>query len=268
MTGTEIDIGWIELFASTSLMLVAAVVSLRLRLGVTKSIVISTIRGFLQLFAMALVLVYLFQYQSWWLVGIVLICMTVFATQIATSRVKGVVVGIWPSVYATLLVSGILMALITVEGVIKPDPWFSARQLVPITGMSLGNSATAAAIAIERLFSDLDFRQGEILALTAMGATPREAAMPSLKRAIVAGITPSLASLSAAGIVQIPGTMSGQILSGADPIMAAKYQILVLMLASAATTVAMVIMCFHVYKKRFSAEGYFLEPGIRQNSIR
>ena len=78
-------------------------------------------------------------------------------------------------------------------------------------------------------------------------------------------MTPTLAQLSAAGIVQIPGMMSGQILAGADPIIAAKYQIVVLLMVSAATTLSIVVMCFLAYKKRFSAEGYFLDPALRDD---
>ena len=84
--------------------------------------------------------------------------------------------------------------------------------------------------------------------------------------AVGAGMTPLLAQLSAAGIVQIPGMMSGQILAGADPVIAAKYQIVVLLMISAATTLSVVIICFLAYKKRFSAEGYYLSPALRDDA--
>ena len=69
-----------------------------------------------------------------------------------------------------------------------------------------------------------------------------------------------------AGIVQIPGMMSGQILAGADPVIAAKYQIVVLLMISAATTLSVVIICFLAYKKRFSTEGYYLSPALRDDA--
>ena len=102
--------------------------------------------------------------------------------------------------------------------------------------------------------------------MVALGATPREAAFPSIKAAVGAGMTPLLAQLSAAGIVQIPGMMSGQILAGADPVIAAKYQIVVLLMISAATTLSVVIICFLAYKKRFSVEGYYLSPALRDDA--
>ncbi len=136
-------------------------------------------------------------------------------------------------------------------------------QLVPISGMILGNTLAAAAVATDRLFASMDSRANEIYMIVALGATPREAAFPSIKAAVGAGMTPLLAQLSAAGIVQIPGMMSGQILAGADPVIAAKYQIVVLLMISAATTLSVVIICFLAYKKRFSAEGYYLSPALR-----
>ena len=84
--------------------------------------------------------------------------------------------------------------------------------------------------------------------------------------AIGAGMTPILASMSAAGIVTIPGMMSGQLLAGADPLAAAKYQIVVMLMLSAANTVAIVMACYLTYRKRFSASGYYVDKGIRDDN--
>ena len=263
MEGGVIDIGTVELFAASALMLVAGVVSWRLALGQERSIAIATVRAFVQLLATGFLLVYLFRYQSWWLVLAVLLAMALCATQIAASRVKQKVRGLHLPIFATLLSSSMVIAFVVVEGVIQPDPWYSARQLVPIAGMALGNTMSATAVAIDRLFADLDSRSDEMFTLVALGATPREAAFPSIKAAVGAGILPTLATMCAAGIVQIPGMMSGQILAGADPVVAAKYQIVVLLMMSAATTLAIVLICFLTFRRRFSREGYYLDAGIR-----
>lgn len=263
MEGGVIDIGYPQLFAASALMLVAGIVSWKLELGQEKSIAVAAVRAFVQLLAMGFLLVYLFRYQSWWLVSLVLLAMALCAAQIAVSRVKHRASGLWLPVFATLLASSMTIAFIVVEGVIQPDPWYSARQLVPIAGMALGNTMSATAVAIDRLFADLDGRSDEMFALVALGATPREAAFPSIKAAVGAGILPTLATMCAAGIVQIPGMMSGQILAGADPVVAAKYQIVVLLMMSAATTLAIVMISLLTFRKRFSKEGYFLDAGLR-----
>lgn len=266
MSGGVVDIGFVELFAAGALMLVAGLVSWKLELGQTKRIAVSGVRAFVQLLAMGFLLSYLFQYQTWWLVLLVLAVMVVAATQIAASRVKSTVRGLAPAVFASLFVSSMAVAFVVVEGVVHADPWYNARQLVPLAGMIIGNAMAATAVAIDRLFSDMDARANEMFSLVALGATPREAANPSLKAAIGAGMTPVLANMSAAGIVTIPGMMSGQILAGADPVLAAKYQIVVMLMLSAANTIAIVLACFLTYRKRFARDGYYLDEGIRPDN--
>lgn len=258
-----VDIGYLELFCAAGLLLVAGIVSWKLSLGQGKDIAVAGIRAFIQLLAMGLLLIYLFQYQSWWLVLLVLLAMGLSATQIAIGRVKHKVSGLWPNVFLSIFVSSMIIAFIVVDGVIQAEPWYSARQLVPISGMMLGNTMSATAVAIDRLFSDMDSRSDEIFSFIALGATPREAALPSIKAAVAAGIMPTLATMCGAGVVQIPGMMSGQILAGADPLIAAKYQIVVLLMLSAATTLAIVTICFLSFRKRFSKEGFYLDPGLR-----
>lgn len=266
MTGGVVDIGYLELIAAAALMLIAGFISFKLELGQTKRIVVSTIRCFLQLLAVGFVLTYLFEYQTWWIVLLVLVLMIVAATQIATSRIKGKnsIPGLIPLVFVSILVSSVSIGFIVVELIIHADPWYNAQQVVPIFGMIVGNVMSSSAVALDRLLADMDAREDEMFTFVALGATPREAALPSLKAAIGAGMTPVLASMSAAGIVTIPGMMSGQILAGADPLLAAKYQIVVLLMMSAATTLAIVLICFLSYRKRFSPQGYYLNRGIRQ----
>ena len=258
MSGGVVDIGYVELFSASALMLVAGLVSWKLELGQTRRIVVSSVRCFMQLLAAGFLLTYLFEFQIWWLVALVLAAM-----QIAVSRVKSRIPGLVPSVFVSLFVSSLVVGFIVVEGVVHADPWFNARQVVPIVGMIMGNAMAAVAVAIDRLFSDLDARASEMFSLTALGATPREAAAPSLKAAIGAGMTPVLANMSAAGIVTFPGMMTGQLLAGADPLSAAKYQIVVMLMLSAANTVAIVTACYMTYRKRFAPDGYYLDEGIR-----
>ena len=262
--GGVVEIGYVELCAASALMLVAGIVSWKLELGQTKRILVSTVRAFIQLLAAGVLLMYLFQYQTWWLMLLVLVGMVLAATQIATSRVKSQVKGLWPAVFASLFLSSVTIALVVVEGVIHAEPWYNARQLVLIASMMIGNAMSAIAVAIDRLFADMDSRSDEIFSLLALGATPKEAAFPSIKAAVGAGMTPVLSSMCAAGLVTFPGMMTGQMLAGADPILAAKYQIVVLLMLSAANTLAILLACFLVYKRRFSDQDFYLDKGLRE----
>ena len=88
MTESVVDIGYIELFAASALMLVAGLVSWKLELGQTRRIVVSSVRCFVQLLAAGFLLTYLFEFQTWWLVLLVLAAMVIADTQIATALVK------------------------------------------------------------------------------------------------------------------------------------------------------------------------------------
>lgn len=88
MTGGVVNIGYVELVGASLLMLVAGIVSWRMGLGQSRRIAVSTVRAFLQLLAMGLLLGYLFKYQTWWLVCLVLLGMCIAATQIATGPAR------------------------------------------------------------------------------------------------------------------------------------------------------------------------------------
>jgi putative ABC transport system permease protein len=258
-----VDIGYLELAAASLLMVIAGLVSYVLELGQLKNILISLVRCFIQLLAAGFILRLLFDWQTWWLVLLLLLFMLFAATQIATSRIKNKIPGLYMGVFLSLSISSLAVGFLVVEAIIHADPWYNARQLIPIAGMVIGNAMSAIAVATDRLFYDLDARADEMFSLIALGATRREAAFASLKSAIGAGMLPILATMSAAGVVTIPGMMSGQILAGADPFMAAKYQIVVILMLSAANTMAIVMACFYSYRKRFSSTGYYLDKGIR-----
>lgn len=104
MTGGVVNIGYVELVGASLLMLVAGIVSWRMGLGQSRRIAVSTVRAFLQLLAMGLLLGYLFKYQTWWLVCLVLLGMCVAATQIATGRTNKVVRGLWADVFLSITV--------------------------------------------------------------------------------------------------------------------------------------------------------------------
>jgi putative ABC transport system permease protein len=84
-----------------------------------------------------------------------------------------------------------------------------------------------------------------------------------VRAAVRAGVIPTIASMAAVGIVFIPGMMTGQILAGVDPLTAAPYQIVVMLMVSAATALGAVSAVLLSYRRRFSAEGVYLEKGRR-----
>ena len=111
---------------------------------------------------------------------------------------------------------------------------------------------TAISISLERLFSDLKARRAEVEMKLALGAEYREASQDILRGAIKAAMIPSINSLMAVGLVSLPGMMTGQILSGTDPLIAIRYQIVVMLMLVASTAIGAVIVTGLVRRRCFS----------------
>jgi putative ABC transport system permease protein len=135
----------------------------------------------------------------------------------------------------TLLLVGGLATLYAVAVVIGPQPWYAPRYVLPILGMVLGNTLTSVSLALQTLTDGAERERAAIEARIALGATRFEAFASVLRRAIRTAITPLLNTMSVAGIVTLPGMMTGQILAGADPSEAARYQIMIMFVLTGAS---------------------------------
>ncbi len=264
LAGGVVAIGWPQLLLASGFVLVTGAIALWMQLGVSKDLAIATVRTYVQLLALGLVLRWAFAADRWWWVVGILAIMTVAAARIILKRAPDAPSGLFLAAVTSMAVTGITVTFAVTGLVIGADPWYSPRYVIPIAGMVLGNSMTGIALSLERVFADLDSRKDEIRAMTALGATPWEAAHPSVRAALRAGLIPAINSMAAAGIVFIPGMMTGQILAGADPLEATKYQIVVMLMVAAAEIVGAALAVLMSYRRRFSADGVYLERGFRE----
>jgi putative ABC transport system permease protein len=264
--GGVIPIGWQGLALATLFVVFVGVISIRMSLGITKDLAIATVRTYLQLLALGFVLRWVFAIQSPWLVVGIILLMVLAAAQIILKRSPDAPKGIFGSAFVAMALTGFIVTFSVTGVIVQVEPWYLPQYVIPLAGMVLGNSMTGIALAIERVFSDFDAREDEILALVALGATPWEASHGSIRDALRAGLIPTINSMAAAGIVFIPGMMSGQILAGADPVTATGYQIVVMLMVAAATAMGSVIALLLTYHRRFTADGVFLEKGYRRDN--
>jgi len=177
-----LDVTWPALAMAAVLVLVAVAVSRWQRLGLERGFVVGAVRAFVQLVAVGYILVYVFASARWWLVLLVLTVMLVSATATATRRRRGqsTAVGerraLWGiSGTAMLLGSGLTLAYVT-QVVLHVRPWYDPRYIIPLFGMIVGNAMNGAALAAERLASEMESRRGEVEAYLALGAMPARAA--------------------------------------------------------------------------------------------
>lgn len=261
--GGVIAIGPWQLAIATGLVVVVAVISLRLALGIERDLVVATVRTYIQLILLGLVLRWVFRIDSPWLVLAILGVMMVAAATTIVKRAPDAPPGILGSSMLSMLLTGFTVTFAVTGLIVQVEPWYRAQYVIPIAGMVLGNSMNGVALALERTFADLDSHSEEILSLIALGATPWEAAGDTVRVAIRAGLIPTINSMAAAGLVFIPGMMTGQVLAGADPLRAAYYQIVVMLMVSAATALGSVLAVLLSYRRRFTADGVYLEKGYR-----
>ena len=258
-----IAIGWPQLLLATGFVVFVGAISLKLALGFTKDLAIATVRTYLQLIALGFVLRWVFGVQSPWLTVGLLLLMVLMAARIIIKQSPDAPAGIFGSSAVAMALTGFIVTFAVTGLVVQVDPWYEPRYVIPLAGMVIGNSMNGIALALERVFADLDARADEILAISALGASPWEIVYPSARSALRAGLMPTINSMAAAGIVFIPGMMSGQILAGADPVTATGYQIVVMLMVSAATALGSVTAVMLTFRKRFTSDDIFLEKGFR-----
>ena len=265
MDASVIPISNQQLAFSVLLVVTTAAVSAALQLGLLRPLLVGTVRTFLQLTLIGYALAFIFQWNNPWFILLLTGLMTAVATRTATRRVGGTKT---PHVvtFLSLFASSLLVSLMVVGLIIRPDPWYDARVAIPIFGMILGNAMNGAALVLQTLFSAVRARAHEVDGLLAFGATPWEAIREPVREAVRAGMTPTINAMMVVGVVSLPGMMTGQILGGVDPRVAVRYQIVVMLMLSAAVALACLLLVLVVYRRMFTADGA-LAPDWRKSQL-
>ncbi|RTL68357.1 MAG: iron export ABC transporter permease subunit FetB [Hyphomicrobiales bacterium] len=236
MTGAE-PISWIDMSLAALLLAINAGISLAFGMRLERSLAIAAVRMVLQLSAVGFVLKIVFaQTSPLWtaLVGIIMALVAGFELiSRQDKRLRTLVTFGLGS--GTLLLVGALGTLYTTAIVIGPTPWYAPRYVLPILGMVLGNALTSASLVLQTLNDAAERDRGVIENRLSLGATRFTAFATILARALKTAMTPLLNSMSVTGVVALPGMMTGQILAGADPSGAARYQIVIMFVLAGAS---------------------------------
>lgn len=237
-----IELGPLQLGIATLLIVAAGVVSLALRLGVEKRLAVATLRTVIQLGLLGLILERVFAIRNPWLVVGLLVLMTVFAAREAVSRASRRYRGILADAWLTMAATCFLVGGIVTQVVVGVEPWYDPQYVIPLLGMILGNSLTGISLCLDRFMDHLETRSAEVELRIAYGASRREALAAPLKDAVRTGMIPIINSMAAAGIVSLPGMMTGQILAGSPPMQAVAYQIVVMFMIAAAVALGAMLV--------------------------
>ena len=251
MNAAYLVIEWPQLALSALFLLVAGALSWRYRLGLEKDLAVGGLRCVVQLMVMGYLLHIIFGLQSAVLVVLMLLIMGTFATRIVGGRVKERSVPFfWPTFWA-MQGSFFLVTIIVSRGIIGAEPWWQPQYVIPIGGMVAGNAMNSLALALDRFLADLTRRRNEVELRLCLGANPEEASRDIFRDALRTGMIPSINSLMGVGLVALPGMMTGQILAGASPEDAVRYQVVVMLMLVATTALVSFIALTLVRRRCF-----------------
>ena len=214
--------------ALASLLMVALLIAARLsHVSLLKKGLIAAARSAIQLLAVGMVLDRVFSIDRVLFVFGILAIMVVVAGLTADSQIKRLVGRLWLLLCA-ILASVTLAIMLYVTRVVLNLPELSARYVIPLGGIVLGNAMTAATLAANRYFEHLSEGRARVETALSLGASPAQADLPAFTSAFMTAVTPVLNAMMIVGIVKLPGIMSGQMLGGSQPWTAAQYQLVVM----------------------------------------
>ena len=179
----------------------------------TKTTVYAVVRMLIQLLLIGYVLTYIFEAKHAGIITGMLTIMLLAASWIALRPLQQKEPHVYAKVLGAILVGGVPILVLVTQIVLDVQPWFLPRYVVPLAGMIFASCMNTVSLAAERFEAERDRASSYVEA--------RNAAFHS-------SLIPITNSLLAVGLVSLPGMMTGQILSGVSPVIAAKYQIVVM----------------------------------------
>ncbi len=250
-----IHLSMADLGLAALLVLLLAALSFVLRLQLQRQILISAARTTIQLLLIGLVLKSLFASSSPLWITLMALVMLAVAGREVMQRQKRPFRGAWGYGLGTLsmFVSSFATTVFALQVVIGTEPWYLPQYSIPLLGMMLGNTMNGVALALDRLTSSAWQQRAVIETRLTLGQDWREAIADISRDSLRTGMLPIINAMAAAGIVSLPGMMTGQILSGTPPLEAVKYQILIMFMIAAGTGFASVIATWLGARRLFDA---------------
>lgn len=224
-----------QLAATALLVLVGAGLSLLLQIGIARPLLVAAVRTVVQLLLVGLVLRTLFANEHPALTLLVMLAMLAAAARETFSRqdrrfagASGIALAGLPIAMASILVTSYALATMRTQNALAP------QVAIPLFGIVLGNAMSSASVTLNTFTTALVRDRAAVEAQLALGATRFEALKPIQRSAARNGMIPIVNQMAAAGVITLPGMMTGQILAGMAPVEAAKYQVFVLFLLAGA----------------------------------
>jgi putative ABC transport system permease protein len=232
-----INLAYFDLALAAILVFLLGVSSIYLQLGIAKTLAIAALRTTVQLLLIGLILKILFANSNPYFMALIALVMLTVASREVLARQQRRFKGWWSFAIggSSMFLSAFSVALLALTLIITADPWYAPQYAIPLLGMLLGNTMNGVSLGLERLTTSAWQMREVIDQRLALGQTRQKALSEIRKESIRAGMIPIMNAMATAGLVNLPGMMTGQIIAGAAPQQAVKYQILIMFLIAAGT---------------------------------
>jgi len=222
----------LDLSIAALLVLALALTARRTYPDLARQLLIAAARTAIQLTLVGLVLKTLFANVSLLWVALMAVVMLALAGREVMARQHRRFTGTWGYSIGvvSMFISSFSIALFALVVVVGHEPWYQPQYAIPLLGMLLGNTMNGIALALDRLTQSAWEQRAVIEARLVLGHTPAEAISGIRQQVFRSGMIPIINAMAAAGVVSLPGMMTGQILAGAPPVEAVKYQIMIMFL--------------------------------------
>lgn len=211
-----------------------------------KRSLVALTRMLVQLLLVGYFLSYIFSSDSAWLVLVLLVVMVLFSSHIAINNINAPKLSLFKKGLVAIMLSGSFTLFVITQGVLELQPWYKAQTIIPLAGMIFANCMNSVSLCGERFYAEIK-TASENLPKQSEKALSNENTVQQLidsdyikarNTAFHVSMIPNINALLAVGIVSLPGMMTGQILSGISPFIAARYQIMVMCMIFASAGLA------------------------------
>ena len=193
---------------------VAVVILIQIRWAMpTKPALYGMGRMLLQLLLIGYILLFLFESEHGVVVSLVLAVMIAVSSWIALRPIASQRPHLYLVTLISISIAGLPILFLGTGWVLEVTPWYAPRYVIPLAGMIFANSMNSISISAERLTAEIN-----------SGRNRDDARRTAFSAALI----PLINSLMAVGLVTIPGVMTGQVLAGISPLIAARYQIMMM----------------------------------------
>jgi putative ABC transport system permease protein len=252
-----IDISWLQLGLGFLLLIIPIAIFAYFRTGLVGTMLIAFGRMTVQLMLVGVYLKYLFELNAWWLNTLWVLVMALTATYTIIRRSELKQKYFFASVMAGVVIGMAIPAIVFLQMVLGLGNIFTARYMIPIVGMILGNCLSGAIIGIRSFYHSIEKSEETYMFRLMTGATRNEALFDYFRAALKDAFSPMIATTATMGIISLPGMMTGQILGGSDPTVAIKYQMMIMIAIMSASVMTVFISISGSSKFVFDRYGRF-----------